>query len=117
VELGTPRAVAPNGALRACECWRLVAADLSDLSVALLDDVETLRAVVARAVGNREVQWIEHRFSPRGASLVGTGVDFRIVLHTWPERGALTLDLACPEPSAEPLLQSCVDAVLAVARA
>ncbi len=72
--------------------WRLFTADLSGLSPELLDDADALESALLRELG-KGVRVRRQGFVPRGHSLVGTGARVRFVLHTWPERGAATLDV------------------------
>ena len=96
--------------------WSLVTADVEGLPTPFVDDAAGLRRTLERAGLVPDAGWIEHGFMPRGASFVGTGREFRIVGHTWPERGALTLDLASTHPEAIDVLRRCVEALLAAAR-
>ncbi|MCI0669603.1 MAG: S-adenosylmethionine decarboxylase [Myxococcaceae bacterium] len=47
-----------------------------------------------------------HRFEPQGASLFLHGPRLRLALHTWPERGLATLDVACADADADALVDA-----------
>jgi S-adenosylmethionine/arginine decarboxylase-like enzyme len=90
--------------------WRLSTADLVGVATQLFDDVAVLEATLRRALGAASDGMIfhAHRFSPCGLSLVGTGARIRLVLHTWPENAAATIDLYAPDAESEALLGRCV---------
>ena len=93
--------------------WALATADVAGVAAAALGDVEQLAALLegclATVIGTPA--WQVHRFAPHGASLVGTAPNGRVILHTWPERRALTLDLYAAATEAEALLESAVRAL------
>ena len=90
-----------------------------------LTDADTLRALCLRAVaaaGLHVVNQLFHRFAPAGAGQPAgvTGVvllaESHLAVHTWPERGAVTLDVyvcnfsADHGPAAEALMDTLVAA-------
>ncbi len=80
--------------------WRLATADLDGFPGLFLADALRLRRVLDRALGGA-VEWSHHEFSPVGVSMTGTADTMRIVVHTWPESGASTIDVwcACADPA------------------
>jgi S-adenosylmethionine/arginine decarboxylase-like enzyme len=91
--------------------WKLVVADLAGLGATLLDDLPLLESMLHRGLGTRArgIVWHSHRFAPSGLSLVGASADLRIVLHTWPERGALTVDLYGSGDDLDAALGRCIE--------
>src|SRR5215471_14210673 len=85
---------APSPSLR----WGLATADVPGLGRQLLDDAallaERLSGVLAGVVG--PIAWHHHHFAPSGVSAVGIARAARVVMHTWPERDFLTVDLYAP---------------------
>jgi S-adenosylmethionine/arginine decarboxylase-like enzyme len=94
--------------------WSLVTADLSGapLDTADGDDIaEVLELTLASRIG--AIAWRVHRFEPRGASLVGIAARGRVIVHTWPERAALTIDLHAEVAVSEGALAAAVQALIA----
>jgi len=93
----------------------LSVADLGGLSATLLDDVATLEAALGRGLGGlaQGMSFRRHEFEPRGLSLIGTTARARVVVHTWPERGALTIDLYADTDELRDVLSRCIDEMLA----
>lgn len=76
--------------------WRLLTADLSGLSSRILDDAALLQGILIRSLRALELEvghCFRHEFVPQGVSLLGHGPRVRFALHTWPERGSITLDV------------------------
>jgi len=94
--------------------WSLATADLSGVSPRVLDDGEWIASELERvlSVCLGAVEWRTHRFAPRGLSLVGTALRGRVIVHTWPERGALTIDLYGELDEIGPALDAGVTSVL-----
>ena len=94
--------------------WGLATADVTGVARDLLNDApllaERLAASLVAAVG--PIAWHHHRFSPGGVSSVGIARSARVVMHTWPERDALTVDLYAPARDVEGVLAACVGELL-----
>lgn len=73
--------------------WHSATADLRGLDPALLQGAGRLEELLGRVLGAPHVAWSRHEFSPQGVSVVGVSPHVRVVLHTWPESGASTLDV------------------------
>jgi len=58
------------------------------------------------------IAWRVHRFEPRGASLVGVAPRGRVIVHTWPERAAMTIDLYGETADVEAALAATVDGLI-----
>ena len=93
--------------------WSLVTADLSGAPLDAADGEFVARAL-DRALASRigPISWRVHRFEPRGASLVGVAPRGRVIVHTWPERAALTIDLYAEVAHARAALASSVEALM-----
>jgi S-adenosylmethionine/arginine decarboxylase-like enzyme len=93
--------------------WGLATADVSGVSPERLDDPEWLTSRLSRALAGAlgPFEFRHHRFAPGGVSLIGTATAARVVVHTWPERTAVTVDLYAASSSVEQLLQSCLAAL------
>jgi S-adenosylmethionine/arginine decarboxylase-like enzyme len=98
--------------------WALATADVLAVPAHALEDVEGLatRLGLRLGAGIGAPVWHVHRFAPHGASLVGTAPLGRVIVHTWPERRALTMDLYAAARDAERLLAACVEEVAGEAR-
>ena len=74
--------------------WSLATADLSGARLDAVDGAAIARSL-DRTLGARigAIAWRTHRYEPRGASLVGVAERGRVIVHTWPEHAALTIDL------------------------
>jgi S-adenosylmethionine/arginine decarboxylase-like enzyme len=99
--------------------WALATADLFGVTARILDDGELLaeRLDGALSVFIGAIAWRAHRFAPRGVSLVGTALGGRVIVHTWPEREALTIDLYGAKEDAERTLGAGVERFLRADRA
>ncbi|HEY1016366.1 MAG TPA: adenosylmethionine decarboxylase [Herpetosiphonaceae bacterium] len=95
---------------------------LSGCPPALLDDEQSLRAVVAQAAaatGATVLQIIAHRFSPQGVTALALLAESHASLHTYPEAGLAFWDcFTCgsdcdPERSLEVLERSLRPATIA----
>src|SRR5690242_12373798 len=93
--------------------WGLATAAVSGVTPERLDDpawlTSRLTKALTAALGSFDFR--HHRFAPGGVSLVGTAPAARVVLHTWPERSAVTIDLYAASPQVEQLLQACLRAL------
>ena len=94
--------------------WALATADLCGVASSVLDDGELLAARLDEAFSalTGAIAWQAHRYAPRGLSLVGTARGGRVIVHTWPERGALTIDLYGANRDAERTLGAGVERFL-----
>jgi len=94
--------------------WALATADLFGVTARVLDDgallAERLDGALSAFIG--AIAWRAHRFVPRGVSLVGTAVGGRVIVHTWPEREALTIDLYGARADAERTLGAGIERFL-----
>lgn len=93
-----PRTTAPQDAFTATSSapgpWSYRRGEIFGLSFEFLDDGAALRACAARAsLGRSRPTAIQHRFQPQGQSLVLLTSELRVYIHTWPELGALSLDV------------------------
>lgn len=97
--------------------WSLVTADLSGAPLDMVDS-EDIAGVLDRTLESRigAIAWRIHRFEPRGASLVGTAARGRLIVHTWPERAALTIDLYAELALVEAALAASVQALMSTGR-
>jgi S-adenosylmethionine/arginine decarboxylase-like enzyme len=95
--------------------WRLVTADLANVSPTAFTEAARVEAALARGLGPLAVgiHWMWHRFDPTGVSVVGMGPRVRVAFHTWPERGRATVDVYAPDPNLEPILQRLSSVLLA----
>jgi S-adenosylmethionine/arginine decarboxylase-like enzyme len=96
--------------------WALATADLFGIAARVLDDGDLLaeRFDVALSALIGAIVWQAHRFVPRGVSLVGTALGGRVIVHTWPEREALTIDLYGAKADAERTLDAGVERFIQV---
>jgi S-adenosylmethionine/arginine decarboxylase-like enzyme len=94
--------------------WALATADLYGVAASVLDDGELLAARLDDAFSalTGAIAWRAHRYAPRGVSLVGTARGGRIIVHTWPEREALTIDLYGANADTERTLDAGVERFL-----
>ena len=94
--------------------WALATADLYGIAASVLDDGELLAARLDDAFSGLTgaIAWQAHRYAPRGISLVGTARGGRVIVHTWPEREALTIDLYGANADAERTLGAGVERFL-----
>jgi|SRR3954469_3599154 S-adenosylmethionine/arginine decarboxylase-like enzyme len=94
--------------------WALATADLFGIAACVLDDgdllAERLNEALSALIG--AIVWQAHRFAPSGVSLVGTALGGRVIVHTWPEREALTIDLYGAKADAERTLDAGVERFL-----
>jgi len=100
--------------------WRLYTGDFSSVSPAALNDPASLEGLLARCLGAGDLvvtRWVHHRFEPQGVSLLGHGPRVRVVLHTWPEHEAATLDLWLHGEGGQRILESCIAQLPHAARA
>jgi S-adenosylmethionine/arginine decarboxylase-like enzyme len=84
--------------------------DLRNLDASNLDDPAHVRLAAERmlsVLGTGASGWMEHRFEPQGVSIAAFGRRFRLAIHTWPERGAATVDLASDVESSEIAVEAC----------
>ena len=90
--------------------WGLATADVYGVSPERLDDPAWLTSRLTRALAGAlgPFEFRHHRFAPGGISLVGTAPAARVVVHTWPERSAVTVDLYAVTTEVQPLLERCV---------
>lgn len=100
--------------------WRHCTADVSGVASSVLDDVPGIVAVLERALdapssGTTEVR--SHRFEPSGVSLVVASARLRVVAHTWPELGTLTLDVHSASIDPSVVIQRCLGALVAAGTA
>ncbi len=103
----------PSAAARGAR-WKLATADVAGLSARLLDDGARLEEGLDHGLGllGESMSFRVHQFAPRGLSLIGTASCARVVLHTWPEQGALTIDLYGIVQDPESILAACVAAII-----
>jgi S-adenosylmethionine decarboxylase len=90
--------------------WRVLRSDLSDLDASSLDDPRYVRRAAERVLsvlGTGASGWMEHRFEPQGVSVAAYGRRFRLAIHTWPERGAATVDLASDVDVSDVAIEAC----------
>jgi S-adenosylmethionine decarboxylase len=94
--------------------WRHGTADVSGIPASVLDDVPRLVAAMESAldVATSSDAARAHRFEPRGASLVAVRAGCRVVAHTWPERGVLTLDVYSAAAAPRVVIERCLEALL-----
>lgn len=86
--------------------WERRRVEVSDLRFEQLNDVSFLCGWVlscTRDYDSTVEKRLEKIFRPQGVSLVLSGQQCRIVLHTWPEIGALTLDASANSTVVNPL--------------
>ena len=75
---------------------RYLVAEMHDCDRARLDDEGYLRAqcvAAAGAMGARVVGEHSHRYEPVGITVVVMLAESHIILHTWPERAAASVDI------------------------
>ncbi|HEX3594488.1 MAG TPA: S-adenosylmethionine decarboxylase [Polyangiaceae bacterium] len=86
--------------------WSLATLDLAGVPRCAHDDGDGLVVALERALTSviGAIAWNAHRFAPKGLSLVGTAVRGRVIVHTWPEQSALTVDLYGEPGGAGPAL-------------
>lgn len=88
--------------------------DLYGVDPALLNDVELLAEVLARAAAAAQctvLGKVAHRFQPQGASVVMLVAESHLSIHTWPEHGYAAVDIftcgkALPEHGVAPIVES-----------
>ncbi|HEX4335851.1 MAG TPA: S-adenosylmethionine decarboxylase [Polyangiaceae bacterium] len=99
--------------------WSLATADLVSVPSAALDDADWLVGELERTLSHSlgALTWRTHRFEPSGLSVVGTGPLGRVIVHTWPEHGALTVDLYGDARSVEAALGESVAGLMQSERA
>jgi S-adenosylmethionine/arginine decarboxylase-like enzyme len=97
--------------------WSLVTADLSGAPLDVVDGDDVAR-ILERTLASRigPIAWRVHRFEPRGTSLVGVAVRGRVIVHTWPERAALTIDLYAEHAQMDAALAASVEALMTTER-
>ena len=80
----------------------VIVATLWECDPHLLNDEEALAAICRQACtvgGFQLLNLYTHRFEPQGVTVVGALAESHITLHTWPEHGALWLDIGtCTGP-------------------
>jgi S-adenosylmethionine/arginine decarboxylase-like enzyme len=93
--------------------WALATADVAGVTRRTLEDIEGLAGRLGRCLAESigVAGWQVLRYAPHGASLVGVAPRGRVIVHTWPERGELTIDLYASAADAERLLGVAVEAV------
>ncbi|HVW28680.1 MAG TPA: S-adenosylmethionine decarboxylase [Polyangiaceae bacterium] len=104
----------PYAVQRGSRAWSLATADLEGAPLDAVDgDViaRSLERTLTACIG--PIAWGVHRFEPRGASLVGVAPRGRVIVHTWPEHAALTVDLYAEHARAEAALAASADALMA----
>jgi S-adenosylmethionine/arginine decarboxylase-like enzyme len=63
--------------------------------------------LIARAIdeiGLRPLAEVEKRWEPHGYTWCGWGVDFQLIIHTWPEHQLATIDLWLESAKSEPVI-------------
>lgn len=86
---------------------RQVLVDLFGCDPVLLSDEAHVQRVMedaARAARATIVRSVFHRFSPQGVSGVVVIAESHLTIHTWPERGAASIDIYTSGARAEPRL-------------
>ncbi|MCB9477595.1 MAG: adenosylmethionine decarboxylase [Deltaproteobacteria bacterium] len=77
--------------------------DLFGVGAALLDDQSALKATLSRCARDGGATILAthfRRFEPQGVTGVVILAESHVTIHTWPERGAATLDVfTCGDPS------------------
>ncbi|MEC3979697.1 adenosylmethionine decarboxylase [Amycolatopsis sp. H20-H5] len=84
---------------------RHVLAELAGIAPALLDDSERLREILAAAVteaGATVCEVAAHRFAPQGVTVVALLAESHASLHTYPELGAVFVDVFTCGDRADP---------------
>lgn len=79
-----------------------------------LDDAQTLEGLAREAADAADSQILEtvtHRFTPQGITVLAVLADSHLAVHSWPERGWLTLDMFTCLPTPTPT-EELVDFVL-----
>jgi S-adenosylmethionine decarboxylase len=94
--------------------WRHGTADVSGVASSVLDDVPRVVAALeaALAVAPSSEGTRSHRFEPTGSSLVVATETCRVVAHTWPELGTLTLDVYAADAEPGAIIARCLRELL-----
>lgn len=86
---------------------RHVLAELGGVDPALLDDAEFLRAALHSAVteaGATVCEMLDHRFAPQGVTVLAMLAESHASIHTYPEIGAVFIDVFTCGDRADPEL-------------
>jgi S-adenosylmethionine decarboxylase len=84
---------------------RHVLAELGGVDPALLDDAEFLRTALRSAVteaGATVCEMIDHRFAPQGVTVLAMLAESHASIHTYPELGAVFIDVFTCGDRADP---------------
>ncbi len=103
-----------NSTSFASACWQLRRTQITDLAFEPLDDLDEIARQLLESVRRHDPsasQRLSKKFQPQGVSIALVGGHCRVLVHSWPERGILTLDVSAPRDNIEPLWKAALAAL------